>query len=87
MKIYSSKMASVASDIRGENYQLARLLATEIIEEKPFCGISESAMEKARAAMKRCDRVIYAGADIGTYNKEILDLVEEARKEGKLEEY
>lgn len=69
------------------DYQLARLLATEIIEEKPFCGISESAMEKARAAMKRCDRVIYAGADIGTYNKEILDLVEEARKEGKLEEY
>ena len=67
------------------DYRLARLLASEIIEEKPFCEIGEEAMKKAMDAVEKCERVIYAGADIGTYNKELLTLVEEARRLGKLE--
>lgn len=68
------------------DYRLARLLAAEIIEEKPFCSLSDDSLTKARQAIEKCKNVIFAGADIGTYNTELLDLVEQARALGKLEE-
>lgn len=72
----------------GDNdYQLARLLASEIIEEKPFCRFSDETLAKAEEAISKCSQVIYAGADIGDFNKELLELVEKARALGKLTEY
>lgn len=68
------------------DYQLARLLATEVIAEKPFCAISEESRKRAIEAVNRCERVINAGIDIGDFNKEMKEILDLAEKEGKLEQ-
>lgn len=65
------------------DYQLARLLARQVITEKPFCPISDQAYDKALSIMKGCSRVIDAGLTIGPSNQRMEDLVEEAKKAGK----
>lgn len=67
------------------DYQLARLLAAEVITEKPFCRISEETKEKALKAVDRCENVINAGVEIGEYNLEIKEILEYAERRGKLE--
>ena len=68
------------------DYELAKHLATEIIEEKPFCGISEENVQKAKKAIDRCSRVINAGVAIGDCNKAVQEILEYAKISGKLQQ-
>lgn len=68
------------------DYQLARILAEQVISENPFCRISDKAYEEALALLRGCRRVILAGLTIGETNERMKDLVREAKALGKLEE-
>jgi iron complex transport system ATP-binding protein len=87
-RLLQKENSSFAAGILYENdmdYRLARLLAKEVVTEKPFEEISESALERAKELIHRCKRVIYAEFPIGTCNLRVNELVELAKEEGKLE--
>lgn len=65
------------------DYQLARLLASEVVTEKPFEEIGEDSYRKALQLIQKCSVVIDAGVEIGSCNKKIASLLEEAEKAGK----
>ena len=65
----------------GESdYQLARILASEMITEEPYEPISEETYQKAIKVMDRCKKVINAGVTIGSQNQKVEELIERARK-------
>ncbi|MBQ2627269.1 MAG: ABC transporter ATP-binding protein [Eubacterium sp.] len=66
------------------DYQLARLLAAEVITEKPFCPISDAAFTRAMEAVEKCERVIDAGVEIGGSNARMAEVLAAAEKAGKL---
>ena len=66
------------------DYQLARLLASQVIVEKPFFEITDGTYKEAVRAMERCRRVINVGIEIGPCNRRIEDLVREAERMGKM---
>lgn len=66
------------------DYRLARLLASEVIIEKPFYEIGDAAFEKALHCVQRCDAVIDAGLEIGPCNRRMQEILYEADKQGKL---
>ncbi len=77
-----------AAGILYENdidYQLARLLACEVVTETPFEPISDRAFERAKALVQSCGRVIDAGLPIGTQNRRMRELLDLAAAAGKLE--
>ena len=67
------------------DYQLARLLACEVVTEKPFEPIGDEAFERATALVESCPRVINAGVTIGTQNARIQQILDLAEKMDKLE--
>ena len=67
------------------DYRLARLLATEVIEERPFCEISDAAFAQALARVHSCSSVIDAGVEIGMCNQRMQALLDEAERQGKLQ--
>ena len=67
------------------DYQLARLLAAEVITTPAFEPISEEAFAKAMDAVARCDRVIDTDFPIGSVNRRIELLLQAADEAGKLE--
>lgn len=69
------------------DYQLARVLAMEVITEKPYCGMTEETYAWAAERMQTCEKVIFAGAEAGDMNQALFRLKEEAEKAGKLIEY
>ncbi len=66
------------------DYQLARLLASRVIAEEPFHEIGDMAYDAAMEAVYSCDGVIDAGTEIGPCNRRIADILDEARRLGKL---
>ncbi|MCR5182544.1 MAG: ABC transporter ATP-binding protein [Clostridia bacterium] len=66
------------------DYQLARLLALEVVTEKPFEEISDEALDRAKELIGKCSRVINAGVPIGTQNRRIKELLDLAEEQGKL---
>ncbi len=65
------------------DYQLARLLACEVVTEKPFEPIGDDAFERATALVETVGEVLDCGVHIGPQNarmKEILDLAESLGK-------
>ena len=60
------------------DYQLARLLASEVITEEPFMPISDHAIQRALDVMGRCERVINAGVTFGECNNKMKKLIEAA---------
>jgi len=66
------------------DYQLARLLACEVVTEEPFEEISERAFERAKELISISGRVINAGVRIGTGNRRIKELLDFAEALGKL---
>jgi iron complex transport system ATP-binding protein len=60
------------------DYELARLLAAEVITEQPFEEISQQAIEKAKTAIDRCREVIVCDLPIGTMNRRMQELIEYA---------
>lgn len=69
------------------DYQLARLLAVRVIEEEPFCEISDEAFSMAIQTMRECKAVVNAGVTMGSYNRKIGELLSEAEKQGKLKKF
>lgn len=63
------------------DYQLARLLAADVITAEPFSPIPEAVQAHAMEVMKACKKVILAG-DLAAKPNQLL--VEAARKAGKL---
>ena len=61
------------------DYRLARVLAMEVIEEKPFMPISDNAFNRALYWLDRCPRVINAGVEIGECNRRMRELIERGR--------
>ncbi len=69
------------------DYQLARVLAMEVITEKPYCRMTEETYAWAAERMQTCEKVIFAGAEAGDMNQALFRLKEDAEKAGKLIEY
>lgn len=63
------------------DYQLARLLAAEVIAEEPFSPVSQAAEQHAIEVMLSCEKVILAGEIAAKPNQA---LVAAAKKAGKL---
>lgn len=67
------------------DYQLARLLAAEVIETPAFETIAELAFARAKECVESCSRVIVTDFPIGTMNRRIEELIDMAGEAGKLE--
>ena len=67
------------------DYQLARLLAAEVVAAKPFEPIDDEAFAKARNLIEKCSRVIACDVPTGTMNARIRDLIDLAKSLGKLD--
>lgn len=67
------------------DYQLARLLAAEVITTPAFEELSDEAFAKAMDAIRRCERVIDTDFPIGPVNRRIELLLQAADDAGKLE--
>lgn len=67
------------------DYQLARLLATEVIEAVPFHEISDEAFERAMDRVRSCRYVIDAGCEIGPCNRRMQEILDAAERMGKLQ--
>ena len=82
------KNLTFAAGILYENdmdYRLARLLAQEVVTEKPYTDISDAAYNRAEELIKTSGKVIYVPFEQGSCNERIKDLVKLAESEGKLE--
>lgn len=82
------KNLTFAAGILYENdmdYRLARLLATEVVTEKPFMDISDDAYYRAAQLVKSCSKVIFVKYETGKCNESINELVKMAEDLGKLE--
>ncbi|MBQ9156358.1 MAG: ABC transporter ATP-binding protein [Eubacterium sp.] len=66
------------------DYQLARLLACQLVTEEPFEEISDRAYDQAVKLIDTCERVICTSFPIGSCNRRIAQLIEKAESKGKL---
>jgi len=66
------------------DYQLARLLAAEVVSVPAFQPIDDASLSRARELIDACDRVIDAGTPIGPANEPVAELLSYAREQGKL---
>lgn len=67
------------------DYEVAKVLAAEVIEETPFCEISQENFLKAQALLNSCCRVICCVDVFGPMNEKNRMLMEIAENSGKLE--
>ena len=67
------------------DYRLARLLASEVITERPFHEISDAAFDRAMEKVRACRCVIDAGCEIGPCNRRMQDVLDAAKGLGKLQ--
>ena len=65
------------------DYRLARLLATEVVTEKPFHEIGDAAFNRAMELVHKCDTVIDAGVELGPCNRRMEEILRAAEKENK----
>ena len=66
------------------DYRLARLLASEVVTEKPFREIGDAAFNRAMELMHKCDTVIDAGVEIGPCNRRMEEVLRAAERANKL---
>lgn len=66
------------------DYQLARLLATEVVAEDPFEEIGDEAFSKVLELVESCETVIDAGISIGVCNRQMQQVLQEAWDAHKL---
>ncbi len=67
------------------DYQLARLLASEVVTTEPFEPINDEVFAKAEALIRSCNRVAIGDMKLGTMNTRIRDLIDLAKKLNKLD--
>lgn len=68
------------------DYQLARLLACEVVTEEPFEEIGDAAFERATALVEDVAEVINCGVRIGSQNRRLKEILDYASSLGKLRE-
>ena len=61
------------------DFRLARVLAADIVTERPFEPVSQAALDAALERMERCTMVIDACPLIGAMNARVGELIERAR--------
>ncbi|MGN0708991.1 MAG: ABC transporter ATP-binding protein, partial [Anaerovoracaceae bacterium] len=66
------------------DYQLARLLADDVITAEPFEEISDECIEHALECVEKCTAVINAGVKIGSMNRKLEKVLDAAESSGKL---
>ena len=66
-------------------YPLAKQLAAEVISERPFSKIQDETIEKAKATVRKCSRVIACPFPAGEMNERITEVINLAKELGKLE--
>lgn len=66
------------------DYQLARIMASEIITTEPFMPISDEAMRKAAGAISSCRSIILTDFPVNQTNSKIRDIISLAEASGKL---
>ena len=65
------------------DYRLARLLASEVVTEKPFHEIGDAALNRAMELVQKCDTVIDAGVELGPCNRRMEEVLRAAEQENK----
>lgn len=70
--------------INDRDYQLARIMATNMITEQPFERISDYTYERVVQAISDCDSILIPGIDIGECNIRMKELMEIAMQSGKV---
>lgn len=70
-----------ANDI---DHQIARLLAVEVVTEKPFHEIGDETLARAKKAVDRCQSVMDAGVTIGPGNTRMQEFLDYVGSTGKL---
>lgn len=68
------------------DYQVAKLLAAEVVTAEPFEEISRDSFERALQLLEKCERVLCPGVKIGNCNRRMEELIRAAEKMGKLKE-
>lgn len=68
------------------DYRLARLLASEVVSEEPFCPIRDETYSQAIRLIKQCRGIILTETPVGVCNSRMKDLIREAEKSGKIVE-
>lgn len=86
-KLQKENMPFIAGIIPTNDldYQLARLLAREVITTDPFQPINDEAFAKAAEAIQTCERVLLTDFPIGEMNARVRELINLAEQAGKLE--
>ena len=87
-RMLQKKNIPFIAGILAENdmdWQLARLLAAEVIITPAFEPVSGEALAKAEEAVRRCEKVIVTDFPLGSMNKEIARVIDQAESAGKLE--
>lgn len=64
------------------DYELANLLAAQVVTEEPFEEMKEETYLKALELMNSCKRIIVTDVPIGQVNKRMKDLIEAAKQRG-----
>ena len=67
------------------DYRLARLLAQEVVSQKPFTDVTDTALKRASELIHECSKVLYVPFETGDCNRRVQKLVDLAESEGKLE--
>ena len=67
------------------DYRLARLLASEVITERPFREIGDAAFDRAMEKVRACRCILDAGCEIGPCNRRMQDILDAAKALGKLQ--
>lgn len=68
------------------DYRLARLLASEVVSEEPFCPIRDETYSQAVRLIEQCRGIILTEIPVGVCNSRMKDLIREAEKSGKIVE-
>ncbi len=64
------------------DYQLARLLAREVVTEEPFRELGQEVIAYALSLAGKCGRILNAGIDVGPCNRRIEEFLLGAGKQG-----
>ena len=66
------------------DYQVARLLASEVVAAEPFGPIDDAAVVRACELVDACEEVLYCGAPVREGNARLQEVIDYARAAGKL---
>ena len=66
------------------DYELARIMAADVITEKPFEEISDDTFNRVKSAVENCSSIVIPGVDIGSCNSRMNEIIKLAEDSGKV---